>query len=312
MSAPSRPLNRKWPDALVRLSQGVARSLATLGGDSRAEAKPTLTLRGECRPGKVYLVGAGSGAVDLLTLKAARLLMQAGAVIYDRLVGDEVLALIPPGCERYDVGKARGHHSVPQPEIGALMCRLAAEGKSVVRLKGGDPGVFGRMGEELAALAQAGVPAEIVPGITAASAAAASMGIPLTDRGHAQQLRFITAQHCREDGAPDWVSLARRDETLVFYMGLSRVAAICAGLRGAGMPGDWPILLVANASKPEQQSLVGCLADMPQQLADQPLPSPCLIVVGSVVHMVETSPAVQRVAGVDGDPPGGLTRRQRG
>nr|WP_163500404.1 uroporphyrinogen-III C-methyltransferase [Halomonas socia] len=291
MSAPSRPLKRKWPEALARLSQGVTRYLATLGSETRGAATPSMPLRGECRPGKVYLVGAGSGDVELLTLKAARLLQQADAVVYDRLVGGEVLALIGAACERYYVGKARGHHSVPQAEIGALMVRLAGEGKSVVRLKGGDPGVFGRMGEELAALGEASVPAEIVPGITAASAAAASMGIPLTDRGHAQQLRFVTAQLCREDGTPDWASLARRDETLVFYMGLSKVAAICAGLRDAGLPGDWPIMLVANASQPEQRSLTGSLADMPQQLADQPLPSPCLIVVGSVVRMVATSPA---------------------
>ncbi|PAU74518.1 uroporphyrinogen-III C-methyltransferase [Halomonas salipaludis] len=291
MRAPSRPLKPKWPDALVRLSRRMTGYLTALGAEPSG-ATPGVTLRGECRPGKVYLVGAGSGDVELLTLKAARLLQQADAVVYDRLVEEEVLALIPAGRERYYVGKARGHHSVPQAEIGALMVRLAGEGKSVVRLKGGDPGVFGRMGEELAALAQAQVPAEIVPGITAASAAAASMGIPLTDRGHAQQLRFVTAQLCREDGTPDWASLARRDETLVFYMGLSKVAAICAGLRDAGLPGDWPIMLVANASKSEQQSLIGSLADMPAQLADQPLPSPCLIVVGSVVRMVGTSPAV--------------------
>ncbi|APX94891.1 uroporphyrinogen-III C-methyltransferase [Halomonas sp. 1513] len=292
MRAPSRPLKPKWPDALVRLSQRMTRYFTALGGEPSG-ATPGVALGGECRPGKVYLVGAGSGDVELLTLKAARLLQQADAVVYDRLVEEEVLALIPAGRERYYVGKARGHHSVPQAEIGALMVRLAGEGKSVVRLKGGDPGVFGRMGEELAALAQAQVPAEIVPGITAASAAAASMGIPLTDRGHAQQLRFVTAQLCREDGTPDWASLARRDETLVFYMGLSKVAAICAGLRDAGLPGDWPIMLVANASKPEQQSLIGSLADMPARLADQPLPSPCLIVVGSVVRMVATSPVVQ-------------------
>ncbi|MGE4533570.1 uroporphyrinogen-III C-methyltransferase [Halomonas sp.] len=260
------------------------------GRSTRVEA-PTLILDGECRAGRVYLVGAGSGDVELLTLKAARLLQQADAVVYDRLVGGDVLALIPAGRERYYVGKERGHHSVPQAEIGALMVRLAAEGRSVVRLKGGDPGVFGRMGEELAALAEADVPAEIVPGITAASAAAASMGIPLTDRGHAQQLRFVTAQLCREDGTPDWQLLARRDETLVFYMGLSKVAAICAGLRHAGLPDDWPIMLVANASLPEQASLVGTLVDMPGKLADTPLPSPCLIVVGSVVRMVATSPA---------------------
>ncbi|MCE9683677.1 uroporphyrinogen-III C-methyltransferase [Halomonas alkalisoli] len=255
---------------------------------------PSLGLRGDCQPGRVYLVGAGSGDVELLTLKAARLLQQADAIVYDRLIGDEVLSLIPTGRERYYVGKARGHHSVPQAEIGELMVRLAGQGKSVVRLKGGDPGIFGRMGEELAALAEAGVPAEIVPGITAASAAAAGMGIPLTDRGHAQQVRFITAQLCREGGEPDWAELARRDETLVFYMGLSKVGAICSGLRLAGLPDDWPIMLVANASHDDQQSLTGTLADMPDRLAAQPLPSPCLIVVGSVVSMVAMSPVAAK------------------
>ncbi|WP_249979124.1 uroporphyrinogen-III C-methyltransferase [Vreelandella olivaria] len=286
MRALSKQLTRKWPEAFMRLSQRV---LAPFGRNVSSPLR--LPLRGDCQPGKVYLVGAGSGDVELLTLKAARLLMQADAVVYDRLVGDDVLALIPTGTERYYVGKARGHHSVPQAEIGALMVKLAQAGKSVVRLKGGDPGVFGRMGEELAALAEASLSAEIVPGITAASAAAASMGIPLTDRGHAQQLRFITAQLCREGGAPDWASLARQDETLVFYMGLSKVDAICHGLRHAGLPDEWPIMLVANASQPEQQALVGTLADIPARLAAHPLPSPCLIMVGSVVSMVAESPA---------------------
>ncbi|MBB3141889.1 uroporphyrinogen-III C-methyltransferase [Halomonas organivorans] len=281
--------------ALARLGQGASRWLEGLKTGQSDDDAARLSLYGECRPGRVYLVGAGSGDVELLTLKAARLLAQADAVVYDRLVGEEVLALIPAGRERYYVGKARGHHSVPQAEIGALLVELAEQGKSVVRLKGGDPGVFGRMGEELAALAGGGVSAEIVPGITAASAACAGMGIPLTDRAHAQQLRFITAQLCREGGAPDWDALARRDETLVFYMGLAKVEAICTGLRGAGLPDDWPIMLVANASLPEQAALAGTLADMPGKLADTPLPSPCLIVVGSVVRMVETSPAAPRV-----------------
>lgn len=286
MRALSKQLTQKWPEALWRLGQ---RAWAPFNRDAATRLR--LPLSGECQPGTVYLVGAGSGDVELLTLKAARLLMQADAVVYDRLVGDEVLGLIPPGTERYYVGKASGHHSMPQAEIGALIVSLAQAGKSVVRLKGGDPGVFGRMGEELAALAEAELPAEIVPGITAASAAAAGMGIPLTDRGHAQQVRFITAQLCREGGMPDWASLARQDETLVFYMGLSKVAAICHGLRQAGLPDTWPIMLVANASQPEQQSLVGTLADMPERLAAQPLPSPCLIMVGSVVSMVAHSPA---------------------
>ena len=285
MRALSKPLILKWLNAFMRFSPRALRSSAQHATDV------PLQLRGECRAGQVYLVGAGSGDAELLTLKSARLLMQADAVVYDRLVGDDVLAMIPRGSERYYVGKARGHHSVPQAEIGALMVKLAGEGKSVVRLKGGDPAVFARMGEELDALAAAQVPAAIVPGITAASAAAACMGIPLTDRGHAQQLRFVTAQLCREDGTPDWGSLARKDETLVFYMGLSKVSAICHGLRQAGLPDEWPIMLVANASQREQQSLVGTLADMPEQLAAKPLPSPCLIVVGSVVQRVTTTPA---------------------
>jgi uroporphyrin-III C-methyltransferase/precorrin-2 dehydrogenase/sirohydrochlorin ferrochelatase/uroporphyrin-III C-methyltransferase len=239
--------------------------------------------------GKIYLVGAGPGAADLLTLRAARLIESAEAIVYDRLVGDSILALFPHGCERYYVGKARGDHSVPQAEIGDLLVRLSREGKRVVRLKGGDPGIFGRMGEELATLADAGVTPEIIPGITAASGAVAAMGLPLTDRAHAQQVRFITAQACRDDVALDWRSLARRDETLVFYMGLSRVETICAGLVDAGLPSDWPIMLIANASLPEQQTLIGTLADMPQKLAASPLPSPCLIIVGSVVEMTRST-----------------------
>ncbi len=282
---------------LLRVTNGASRAASLLGGLARRETTPAAVGRGECRPGSIYLVGAGPGSVDLLTLRAAQLLGQADAIVYDRLVGDEVLALIPAGRERHYVGKARGHHSVPQPEIGALLVRLAGEGKSVVRLKGGDPGVFGRMGEELAALAEAEIPAEIVPGITAASGAAAAMGMALTDRAHAQQLRFITAQLCREGGTPDWASLARTDETLVFYMGLAKVEAICHGLRGAGLPHDWPIMLISNASLPDQQSLIGTLGDMPEKLADNPLPSPCLIVVGSVVRMTEVARLKETVAG---------------
>lgn len=239
--------------------------------------------------GRVSLVGAGPGAADLLTVRALRRIEAAHAVVYDRLVGPDILALLPRGCERYYVGKARGNHSVPQAEIGTLLVRLAAEGKRVVRLKGGDPGIFGRMGEELAALAEAGITPDIVPGITAASGAVAAMGLPLTDRAHAQQVRFITAQACRDNVSLDWHSLARRDETLVFYMGLSRVEAICDGLIGAGLPSDWPIMLIANASLPQQQTLVGTLADMPRTLAANPMPSPCLIVVGSVVEMIPST-----------------------
>ncbi|SDL16890.1 uroporphyrin-III C-methyltransferase [Modicisalibacter muralis] len=306
MLSPVKPLKAKrselsnlllLPSLLMRVTHSASRAASLLGGLGRRGTTPAAFGRGECRPGSVYLVGAGPGDASLLTLRAAQLLGQADAIVYDRLVGDDVLALIPPGRERYYVGKARGQHSVPQAEIGALLVKLAGEGKSVVRLKGGDPGVFGRMGEELAALAEADVPAEIVPGITAASGAAAAMGMALTDRAHAQQLRFITAQLCREGGTPDWASLARTNETLVFYMGLAKVEAICHGLRGAGLPDDWPILLIANASLPDQQSLIGTLADMSEKLAKHPLPSPCLIVVGSVVRMAEAARLKETMAG---------------
>lgn len=275
---PSRPVSIKVGQWMARVWQAGRERLTN-------EGRRSTTGTSSAERGHVYLVGAGPGAADLLTLRAAGLIERAEAIVYDRLVGEDILALLPRGCERYYVGKARGHHSVPQAEIGRLMVRLAQAGKRVVRLKGGDPGIFGRLGEELAALAEAGIPAEIVPGITAASGAVAAMGLPLTDRAHAQQVRFITAQACREDQVLDWRGLARRDETLVFYMGLSRVETICQGLTGAGLPSDWPIMLTANASLSQQQALVGTLADMPERLAASPLPSPCLIVVGSVVTM---------------------------
>ncbi len=241
--------------------------------------------------GWVALVGAGSGAGELLTLQALDRIERADVVVYDRLVGPEVLAMIPAGVERHYVGKARGHHSVDQAQIGTLLVALARQGKAVVRLKGGDPGIFGRLGEELDALDEAGIAREIVPGISAAASACAAMGIPLTDRGHAQSLRLITAQQCREGGEPDWASLAHRDETLVFYMGLNKLSAITRGLRGAGLPQDWPVMLVANASLPEMAALVGTLGDIDQCLAENPLPSPCLIIVGGVVSRVATSTA---------------------
>ncbi|QEL12657.1 uroporphyrinogen-III C-methyltransferase [Kushneria phosphatilytica] len=233
--------------------------------------------------GRVALVGAGPGAADLLTVRALTRLQAADAVVYDRLVGQDILALLPTGCERYYVGKACGHHSVPQAEIGERLVALAREGKRVVRLKGGDPGVFGRMGEELAALSESGIETEIVPGITAASGAASALGLPLTDRAHAQSLRFVTARQAQAELDPDWRALARRDETLVFYMGLGRVAEICDGLIGAGLPANWPIMLIAHATLPTQQIRAGTLATLPARLAEAPMPSPCLIVVGSVV-----------------------------
>lgn len=303
---PSRPRDRLGHLAeagtkpwLARRLDGLSMLLGRLAGQSQHWADRLASRsaasgaghRSGGAVGRVALVGAGSGAGELLTLKALDRIEHADAVVYDRLVGPEVLAMIPAGVERHYVGKARGHHSVDQAQIGTLLVALARHGKAVVRLKGGDPGIFGRLGEELDALDEAGIAREIVPGISAAASACAAMGIPLTDRGHAQSLRLITAQQCREGGEPDWASLARRDETLVFYMGLNKLGAITRGLRGAGLPQDWPVMLVANASLPEMASLVGTLGDIDQRLAESPLPSPCLIIVGGVVSRVAGSRA---------------------
>jgi uroporphyrin-III C-methyltransferase/precorrin-2 dehydrogenase/sirohydrochlorin ferrochelatase/uroporphyrin-III C-methyltransferase len=275
--------------SMARLTEGLLsrREWRAIGGQapSRTDAGAITPAWDGLLPGQVALVGAGPGDPDLMTLKAWRMLNAADAVVYDRLVGDEILAQLPMHCERYYVGKACGNHSVPQDEIGALMVRLAKEGMRVVRLKGGDPGIFGRMGEELAALDEAGITRYVVPGITAAAGAAASLGMPLTDRAHAQRLRFVTAQLCNRNDQPEWQQLARRDETLLFYMGLNRLDTICDELQRHGLPSDWPMMLVANASLPEQQALHGTLGDMVARLAECPLPTPCLIIVGSVCEM---------------------------
>lgn len=234
--------------------------------------------------GEVALVGAGPGAADLLTLRALTFIQQADAVVYDRLVSEEVLALIPAECQRFDVGKSRGHHSVSQAEIGALLVRLALQGLKVVRLKGGDPAIFGRLAEELDALDAAAISWQIVPGISAASACAAATGIPLTERGIAQQLRFISAVDKNCSTAQDWASLAKPGQTLVFYMGLSALGEICKQLMAHGLAVDWPILLVENGSRPEQRCLLSTLSEALADSQKMVLKSPCLIMVGEVVR----------------------------
>lgn len=238
------------------------------------------------RAGRVALVGAGPGDPDLLTIKALRLLGEADVVVYDRLVSDDVLALIPAGTPRIFAGKRAGHHHMKQPEINDLLLSLARTGRFVVRLKGGDPFVFGRGSEEALHLARHGIRFEVVPGITAASGSAYA-GIPLTHRGYAGSVRFLTGHSGEATTEIDWRGAADRDTTLVIYMGLSHLPEIVAELRAGGLPDDHPAALIQQATTPNQRRIVGTLADLPRLAEESGLSAPVLTIVGRVAELAE-------------------------
>ena len=237
--------------------------------------------------GRVALVGAGPGDAELITLKGARLLGQADAVVYDNLVGAGILDLVAPNAERIFVGKKAGNHTLPQEDICRLLVDKAREGKFVVRLKGGDPFVFGRGGEEVDVLMAAGIPVEIVPGVTAALGAAASFGFPLTHRDHAQSCVFVTGHLKDHNVELDWPALARPGQTIVIYMGVTGLETIATRLQAAGLPGDTPAALVYRATWPNQKIHRGTLATLPGVARDNQVKPPTLIVIGSVVRLMK-------------------------
>ncbi|MFM2588720.1 uroporphyrinogen-III C-methyltransferase [Vibrio sp. TBV020] len=235
--------------------------------------------------GEVALIGAGPGDVELLTLKAIRFLQQADVVLYDYLVSDEIMALVPSDTILVCVGKRAGHHSVPQEKTNQLLLDFAQQGHRVARIKGGDPFIFGRGGEELEVLADAGVSFHVVPGITAAAGATAYAGIPLTHRDYAQSAMFITGHLKAESDQMDWSTLARGNQTLVIYMGLMKSEYIQSQLIEHGRQPDTPIAIIERGTHKQQKVFKGQLAELADLAKDAQ--SPSLIVIGEVVNLSE-------------------------
>lgn len=272
-----------------RVLEGPLAELVYAGREREADAALTDELarasEDDASVGKVALVGAGPGDPDLLTFRALRLMQQADVVLHDRLVPPAVLDLCRRDAERLFVGKRRSHHRVTQDRINAELVRRARAGQRVVRLKGGDPFIFGRGGEEIGELMDAGIPFQVVPGITAAAGCAAYAGIPLTHRDHAQAVQFVTAH--LQDGQVelDWPALARERQTLAVYMGLAGLDQLCRRLIEHGRAADTPAALIQQATTSDQRVYVGSLASLPALVARHEVQAPTLIVIGEVVRL---------------------------
>jgi len=271
--------------------------VALRGGPGDGDARPPSEV------GKVWLVGAGPGDPELLTLKAHRILQGAEVLVYDRLISPAILDLVPATARRLYVGKRKSNHSVPQADLNDLLTALAKEGLTVVRLKGGDPFVFGRGGEEMLACRAAGVACDVVPGVSAALAASASAGAPLTHRGLAQAVTFVTGHAAPDEGGGfgepdlDWASLARANHTVVVYMGLSTAEVISARLIAAGRAPTTPVLVVENASQPSERRALATLASLPH--AAKAFDAPSILIIGETAALADLAGlSAPRAAGV--------------
>lgn len=271
-----------------RLLDGPVAEAVLAGDEARAAQGFERALSGERAPGHVFIVGAGPGDPELLTLKALRVLQEADIVLYDNLIGDGVIELIRRDAERVYVGKRKGDHALPQEEIGALMIRLARDGQRVVRLKGGDPYIFGRGGEELDALSAAGIPATVVPGVTSALGCAASAGVPLTHRGLSQAVTFVTAaggpKSGREAGAADidWAALARLGHTIVVFMGVGRADEVAQRLMAGGLAVSTPVAVVEKGTTPDERIVATQLDRMAKDIEAAPITGPAVLIIGDV------------------------------
>jgi uroporphyrin-III C-methyltransferase/precorrin-2 dehydrogenase/sirohydrochlorin ferrochelatase len=283
-------LRRRWPApeprrrVIERMIDGTGAELVLAGDEAGGVREMRREIDGTAAPqGIVHLVGAGPGAADLLTMRAHRLLGAADVIVHDRLVTDEVLDLARRDAERIYVGKARANHCMQQADVNALLIRLAREGKRVVRLKGGDPLVFGRGGEEAAALARAGVAHEIVPGVTAALACAAASGIPLTHRAVARSVTFVTG-HTQEGVLDlDFDALTAMGGTLAVYMGVVTLPELTTGLIAAGMPGTRPAALIERGGTPAQRVLTGTVGNLAAQAPGWVRGGPVMVLIGEAV-----------------------------